>query len=169
MQIKPRLLLQSALWIVSFCLFRGEWLGMKIEEIFAVWYWQCISPLISPGLQETSWALCNFHLPDAKSSVLRESAWSWALNAVWWIQPNSVEHWADGQWTYWRRGFSEEHRRSGQIEVTGENAFSGQPGPIVKRENVGSAHSRSGSIVILFLTKSCLWEENNYIDMCTYV
>lgn len=155
MQIKPRLFLQSALWIILFCLFRGEWLSMKLEEIIEVWYWQCISPLISPGLQETPWALCNFQLPDAKTSVLRESAWSWALNAVWWIQPNSVKLWADGQRTR-RRGFSEEHRRFGQIEVTDENAFSGQPGPIVKRENVSSAHSMSGSIIILLLTKSCL-------------
>lgn len=68
MQIKPRLLLQSALLIVFFCLFRGEWLGMKLEQIFEMWNWQCISPLISPGLQETPWALSNFqqHLPVAR-------------------------------------------------------------------------------------------------------
>lgn len=42
------------------------------------------------------------------------------------------------------------HRRVGQIEVTDENVSTGQPGPIAKRENVSSAHSRSGSIVILF-------------------
>lgn len=130
---------------------------MKLEQIFEVWYWQNISPLISPGLKSTPWALSNFQLPEPKTNVLRESAWSWALNGVWWIQPNSVKHWADGQWTYWRRGFSEVHRRVGQIEVTDENVSTGQPGPIAKREDVSSAHSRSGSIVILF--QIMIWEK----------
>lgn len=167
MQIKPRVLLQSALWIVFFCLFREEWLGMKLEQIFEVQYWQCVSPLISPGLQETPWALSNFQLPDP-TNILRGSAWSWALNAVWWIQPNPGRHWADGQWTYLRTGLSEVHRRFGQIEVTDENAFSEQPGPIATRENASSAHSRSGSIVLLLLTKSCLWEKVT-IYLCSHM
>lgn len=41
------------------------------------------------------------------------------------------------------------HRRFGQIEVTDENAFSGQLGPIAKRENVSSAHSRLAPILLL--------------------